>query len=68
MRILGRIVGVQRTEQSVGIIVGDFDTHIMILRSQKIFLTFPYTKQKKPEYLFIYSSLSYLFHFSYPYT
>ncbi len=24
MRILGRIVGVQRTEQSVGIIVGDF--------------------------------------------
>ena len=31
--MLGRIVGVQRTEQSVGIIVGDFDTHIILLRN-----------------------------------
>ena len=29
MRIIGRIVGVQRTEQSVGIIVGAFDPNII---------------------------------------
>ena len=30
MRIIGRIVGVQRTEQSVGIIVGAFDPNIIL--------------------------------------
>lgn len=40
----------------------------MMLGSQKIFLTFPYTKQKKPEYLFYIPAFLNLFHFSYPYT
>ena len=31
IRILGRIVGVQSTEQSVGIIVGAFDPNIILL-------------------------------------
>ena len=33
MRIIGRIVGVQRTEQSVGIIVGAFDPNIIIYQT-----------------------------------
>ena len=33
MRIIGRIVGVQRTEQSVGIIVGAFAPNIIIYQT-----------------------------------
>ena len=33
MRIIERIVGVQRTEQSVGIIVGAFDPNIIIYQT-----------------------------------
>ena len=34
MRILGRIVGVQSTEQSVGIKVGAFDPDVIVLMNK----------------------------------
>jgi len=37
MRIIGRIVGVQRTEQSVGIIVGAFDPNIILYKARNLF-------------------------------
>ena len=40
MRIIGRIVGVQSTEQSAGIIVGAFDSNIILFISSIITSTF----------------------------